>query len=405
MQAYIIPQVLTAPDLYYVAACFAFIISAVICGVIRWGHMCHPYDERADYFYPARKQVAVFYGAAVLQFPYLLSPHDSDTWFYICSFGVIYYALMFSMMFMRYFDRKKLYYSKFGKVCSCISIIYLAVLFSTTFINGRVLTGTLYNVAYASSIIIGVALTVLCLIILSRLKRRIDVYHYNNFSSEDDFPYKFAVKIVYMPLLWLLVMWIIFLSECKAIKSIFDIVAIFWTILFLLMILHPQRSINQSPENEQIKKVVYEETEKMVEQEEQEAVEEQEKDEELHLSASGAETANKDEDTEAIKAIKDEIESIIVGKKRFLDTRYNLDALADEITLCGRTKLSKICSKHMNGFYYIVNRPRVEFAEEYKREHPCATKQEIALASGFTSRDNYKHAIDVVEKINKKCGL
>ena len=154
---------------------------------------------------------------------------------------------------------------------------------------------------------------------------------------------------------------------------------------FLLMILKPNRSLSSPQKQTEIKQIVEQEAEQP---EIEEAV--------PQASSQTEEVYDKD-----IELIKEEIISIVVGKKRFLDARYSLDALADEITSCGRTKLSRICSKHMHGFYYMVNRPRVEFAEEYHKEHPKATKQEIALASGFTSRDNYKHAINVVEKMKK----
>ena len=401
MQAII---VLTTPDLYYVAVCFAFIITGVICSIIRWAHMCHPYDEHADYFYPARKQMSAMYAGVLLQFPYLIYPQDPDTWFFIRSFGIIYYGLWISMVFMRYFDRKKLYYSKAGQVITYISVIYIAYMFCISLKHSTQITGSVYNIMYSATVLLGTLLSLLCLKQLHSLRRKIQDYHYNNFSSEDEFPHRFAVKVIYMPLVWLLIMWIVFFTGSRIVKCIFDVITIIWIIAFLVMILHPQRSLIPTEGEEKIKQIVSDETEKIV------AENLEIEDEDPTDITTAAANDNKENSTaahaseenlEAIEAIKAEIESIIIGKKRFLDTRYSLDALADEITSCGRTKLSKICAKHMNGFYYIVNRPRVEYAEEYKLQHPNATKQEIALASGFTSRDNYKHAIGVVERINK----
>ena len=56
----------------YADACLAYMVTAVVCAVIRWRHMCHPYDEQADYFYPARRQVTFFYAVNLMQFPYYL---------------------------------------------------------------------------------------------------------------------------------------------------------------------------------------------------------------------------------------------------------------------------------------------------------------------------------------------
>ena len=65
--------------------------------------MWHPYDKQADFFYPARRQVTFYFAATVLQFPYILCPHDADLWFYVRSFGIIYYPMCAAMMFHRYF--------------------------------------------------------------------------------------------------------------------------------------------------------------------------------------------------------------------------------------------------------------------------------------------------------------
>lgn len=70
-----------SPEIYYSLACFTYILSGVFGAIIRWRHMCHPYSEQGDYFYPARRQVTFFYGAVVLQFPYVLCPSDPDAWF------------------------------------------------------------------------------------------------------------------------------------------------------------------------------------------------------------------------------------------------------------------------------------------------------------------------------------
>ena len=67
-----------SPEIYYSLACFTYILSGVFGAIIRWCHMCHPYSEQGDYFYPARRQVTFFYGAVVLQFPYVLCPSDPD---------------------------------------------------------------------------------------------------------------------------------------------------------------------------------------------------------------------------------------------------------------------------------------------------------------------------------------
>lgn len=52
-----------SPDIFYALACFTYIIVGITCGIIRWCHMCHPYDKQADFFYPARRQVTFYFAA------------------------------------------------------------------------------------------------------------------------------------------------------------------------------------------------------------------------------------------------------------------------------------------------------------------------------------------------------
>lgn len=86
-----IPTIFTQPENFYSLACYTYILSGVICAIVRWFHICRPFDQRSDYFYPARRQVTFFYAATALQLPYMLCPGDPGSWFFACSFGILYY--------------------------------------------------------------------------------------------------------------------------------------------------------------------------------------------------------------------------------------------------------------------------------------------------------------------------
>lgn len=44
--------------------------------------MCRPFDESPDYFYPARREVSVFYTLLLLTFPYAMAPMDPSVMLY-----------------------------------------------------------------------------------------------------------------------------------------------------------------------------------------------------------------------------------------------------------------------------------------------------------------------------------
>ena len=98
---------LTLP-IFYSDVCLIFIVTGIICAVVRWFHMCRPYDQEADYYYPARRQVTFFCAAVILQLPYFLCPMSEAAWQYVRIFSIIFYPCCFSMLFQRYFHRKPL---------------------------------------------------------------------------------------------------------------------------------------------------------------------------------------------------------------------------------------------------------------------------------------------------------
>lgn len=74
-----IPTIFTQVEFFYSLACYTFILSCTFCAIVRWCHMCHPFDKQGDYFYPARRQMTFFYAATALQLPYVLCPADPGT--------------------------------------------------------------------------------------------------------------------------------------------------------------------------------------------------------------------------------------------------------------------------------------------------------------------------------------
>lgn len=99
-----ISTIFTQVEFFYSLACYTVILSGTFCAIVRWFHMCHPFDKKGDYFYPARRQMTFFYAATALQLPYVLCPANPGTWFFARSFGILYYPVCFAMLFHRYFQ-------------------------------------------------------------------------------------------------------------------------------------------------------------------------------------------------------------------------------------------------------------------------------------------------------------
>lgn len=95
-------------EVIYSDACLVFVVTGLFCAAVRWFHMCRPFDKEAYYFYPARWQVSFFFAAVVMELPYVFAPSSSAVWNYIRIFGILYYPMCLSSIFLRYFRQRGL---------------------------------------------------------------------------------------------------------------------------------------------------------------------------------------------------------------------------------------------------------------------------------------------------------
>ena len=52
----------------------------------------------------------------------------------------------------------------------------------------------------------------------------------------------------------------------------------------------------------------------------------------------------------------------------------------------------------MGGFFNYINRCRLDYAAKYKAENPAASVEDIAMSSGFGSRQSFYNARKQLEK-------
>ena len=362
----------------FAGAGLVFIVTGLICGFVRFRHMCRPFSEREEYFYPARKQVTVFYAAVAMLFPYVLAPENAGVWTYVRIWGIIYYPTGFTLLIRRYFDN-------FGKGNKVMWGVFLSVptLFLTALLIALLAGGDRWiaehsQELYVAAGVLSVVLNCMMVWILACLKRMIDRFNTENYSNEDDFPYSFARMMVIMPLAWIFGMWAVFLSGSHWAKFAVDILASVWMVRFLCIILHPQRI--KMPKTIDATTLVLE----------RESEEEIRKIENCRQSAGDAGCAEVD------PAVKERVLSVI--RRRFREPHL----LKSEVLLdVGNGDMGK--ASHFVagvGYYNLVNMFRLEYARLYKEAHPNAKQEEIAEEAGFSSRTAYYKAKKYVGEID-----
>lgn len=263
-----IPTIFTQPENFYSLACYTYILSGVICAVVRWFHMCRPFDQRGDYFYPARRQVTFFYAATALQLPYMLCPGDPGSWFFARSFGILYYPVCFALLYHRFFQMRHLWSKKLSIAYFCSPFLLLGALFIIVVFHQNDLLLPYKRLWECIMVCVSILLTYRLVKECRWVAKKVESYHTQNYSNESDFPFTFAKNMLYLPAVWLTVMWTLFLLDNQMVKAFIDLIIAAWHVLFLCRILHPSRPVSSKRSIDDMKTIEDENMERILQENE-----------------------------------------------------------------------------------------------------------------------------------------
>lgn len=263
-----IPTIFTQPENFYSLACYTYILSGVICAVVRWFHMCRPFDQRSDYFYPARRQVTFFYAATALQLPYMLCPGDPGSWFFARSFGILYYPVCFALLYHRFFQMRHLWSKKLSIAYFCSPFLLLGALFVIVVFHQNDLLLPYKRLWECIMVCVSILLTYRLVKECRWVAKKVESYHTQNYSNESDFPFTFAKNMLYLPAVWLTVMWTLFLLDNQMVKAFIDLIIAAWHVLFLCRILHPSRPVSSKRSIDDMKTIEDENMERILQENE-----------------------------------------------------------------------------------------------------------------------------------------
>lgn len=263
-----IPTIFTQPENFYSLACYTYILSGVICAIVRWFHMCRPFDQRGDYFYPARRQVTFFYAATALQLPYMLCPGDPGSWFFARSFGILYYPVCFALLYHRFFQMRHLWSKKLSIAYFCSPFLLLGALFVIVVFHQNDLLLPYKRLWECIMVCVSILLTYRLVKECRWVAKKVESYHTQNYSNESDFPFTFAKNMLYLPAVWLIVMWTLFLLDNQMVKAFIDLIMAAWHVLFLCRILHPSRPVSSKRSIDDMKTIGNENTERILQENE-----------------------------------------------------------------------------------------------------------------------------------------
>ncbi len=364
-------------DIIHSETCLVFILTGIICSAVRCFHMCRPFDQQSRYFYPARGQVSFFMAAVAMEFPYVIAPADPAAWNYVRIFGIVFYPMCLSSIYLRYFRWQRL-----DRVSNRLSVVVPMTALSILMVMA--LTGNSFLAEgglplMISAAVVSLLLSIRIVKVTIWVRKRINDYHRQNYSSEDDFPYKFAANVLYLPLVWILLQWAVFLSDSKELNVAVDLLMSVCLVVALCAILHPQRALQPG-------KV----------QEDMDRIEEDEK--EIIGEAMAAEAQDNSAENSPLTWDEESKRQVLdIIRRRYKEQHLQKSDVLSEMDKGKAAPASRFIASV--GYYNLINMFRLEHARQYIEAHPEAKLAVVAEESGFASGSSFSKAKRSVPEI------
>ena len=239
--------------------------------------------------------------------------------------------------------------------------------------------------------------------------KKVESYHTQNYSNESDFPFTFAKNMLYLPAVWLIVMWTLFLLDNQMVKAFIDLIIAAWHVLFLCRILHPSRPVSskrsiddmKTIEDENMERILQENEllEKVVEATDNLILEEPCTEDEADVTDENNETDEANErqlierngentrqriEKEKWESVKNEVLTIV--SRRYLEPSLKRIEVIRDVSAMNHTLAGTFITQV--GFYRLVNAFRVRHYERLMESDSTSNLgQEIAAEMcGFKNR-------------------
>ena len=340
----------------------AYLMASVIIAAVRWGHKCQPFAKYPDYYYPAWKAIVLCFLTNLELLPVVFLPGETDAILQLRMMLILCNPFLCAVVIFSYFGKvlnvtwwKKPIYTLTGAF-NALSITAMVL----TLIPGTQLTGTAHRWYFGITGTLAVLFMTCFILSIHLIAHALHRFDKENYSNPEDFPQRFARRIIWVPLSYVGIGW-----TCAffgpVVLSICLIVLSFLGVIFLISVLEPHRSMD-------IEKMEIEVA----------APEEVPAPEEIKESIS---QANKDR---IIRSIRKYVEE----QQAYLDSHLTLASLSREIGI-NRSYVSQVMTENFGGFFNYVNRCRLEHADRLKAQNPDIQVGDLIVASGFGSRQSY----------------
>lgn len=349
-------------DIFLSVTLAVYMACCVTCSAIKFYFRFKPFNKYMDYYYPSRKTIVYCFLTGLLMFPAAFMPGEADALIQLRQ-QLMLTSPFFCAFIMCRFYGSMLDYHVWIKPLWFMSIPYAvltAISIVFCFIPGTQIEGPAYRWLFGVTGLVAVTYMGCFMFALIIRRRALKRFSEENYSNLEDFPEKYATDVIWFPYLHVAISWLAAFLGSPAALSLCMLSLSVVNVAFLISTLTPHRSLSVS-DLEAREKFVRPQTRKRSD-----------------------ETLSPDRKDEILRIIRLRVED----EKAYLDCHLTLSSLS---RACGvnRSYLSQVMSERLGGFFVYVNRCRLDHASALKAENPASSVEEVAVASGFGSRQSY----------------
>lgn len=357
-------------ELLFSVALAVFVAVSVVVAAVRWGHRCEPYARHMDYYYPAWKAVIACYLTNILMVPAVFLPQSTDALLQLRMMLILASPFFCAILMFIYFGKAQ-NLTWWRKPILALTIPFaLMTLFALVlvFLPGTQLQGDFCRWFFAITGTLALVYIIVFFMALRMIGKAMKHFSEENYSNQEDFPNTYVPQVVWITVLHVLISWVVATIGTLPVLACGLIALSVVNTLFLISLLKPHRVMDVTKLDADTQPAGPEE---------------------LDLSAQESEDVllPPERQEEIAAAIRHYVED----EQAYLDSHLTLSTLSRTIGI-NRTYISMVMNEHFGGFFAYVNQCRLAHAEAFRVEHPKADIYEVALASGFNSRQSYYNA-------------
>lgn len=350
----------TLQETLFSAALAVYMTASVFVAAVRWGHRCQPYGKHMDYYHPAWKTVIFCYLSNLLMAPALFMPTEPDALLQLRLLLILASPFFCAVLLFSYFGRM-LGVENWRHPTYALAVPFGIMALSATvlaLIPGTQMTPAFCRWFFSVAGILAIAFLACFVTAVFMVARVLQRQSEENCSNPEDFPHRYASRVIWMPLAHLGISWAVaFIGTPRSISLGVLALSVF-SLVLLISILSPHRAL---------------------------PVEELE-------TVDDAPAQRAQDEAVLPESRQDDIErairSMVEDQQAYLDSHLLLSDVASSIGVNVKY-VSLVMQSRLGGFFSYVNHCRLAHAARLQVTHPDMPIGEVIVDSGFGSRTTY----------------